>query len=100
MKRSGLRCPKVALWFLLRFVVQVAYLREHLLSMPYPRKREHLTDKQRSRLVLFLAGRIRDNREAKEQGRPLPCPDLEKDGPDQPDDPGQAQGQTSTRTEV
>ncbi|MCB0768392.1 MAG: hypothetical protein KDB95_14380 [Flavobacteriales bacterium] len=59
-----------------------------------------MTDKQRSRLVLFLAGRIRDNREAKEQGRPLPCPDLEKDGPDQPDDPGQAQGQTSTRTEV
>jgi hypothetical protein len=58
-----------------------------------------LTDKQRSRLVLFLAGRIRDNREAKEQGRPLPYPDLEKDGPDQLDEPGQAQDQTPPYTE-
>jgi len=80
-------------------VLQVAYLRGHLDPMPYPKNREHLTDKQRSRLVLFLARRQRDNREAKEQGRPLPHPDLEKDSPDQPGDPGQAQDPTPPYTE-
>lgn len=38
--------------------------------------RDQLTDKQRDGLVRLLSMKFRDNREALEQGKPLPFPEL------------------------
>jgi len=49
------------------------YLRR---AMPLPKRKEDLTDKQRDKLTRFMALKFRDNREAMEQGKPLPFPEL------------------------
>lgn len=44
----------------------------------FPKKVADLTDKQISRLSMFLAKRFRDNREAREKGLPEPYPELKE----------------------